>query len=227
MTKKKLMMAGLSAGLVAVVGVGGTLAYLSAQSDVVTNTFAVGSGFIPGPDGELPIVLDEALVDAETGIPVEPEQRVDGNEYENLLPNDVRTKDPTVHLTGGSVDGYVFVRIEGWDQFEDNIEVLGYDSQTWIKVKDTNGSHDGMYLYAGEKTGEGEEEYVVDLDSKAVGTWVNLEPVFTQIKVNKDITQDELKTLNFDDMTLKAVVVQADNMTVEEAGAEAEEILAK
>ena len=34
MTKKKLMMAGLSAGLVAVVGVGGTLAYLSAQSDV-------------------------------------------------------------------------------------------------------------------------------------------------------------------------------------------------
>ena len=47
MTKKKLMMAGLSAGLVAVVGVGGTLAYLSAQSDVVENSFTVGKGFIP------------------------------------------------------------------------------------------------------------------------------------------------------------------------------------
>ena len=223
MTKKKLMMAGLSAGLVAVVGVGGTLAYLSAQSDVVTNTFAVGSGFIPGPDGELPIVLDEALVDAETGIPVEPEQRVDGNKYENLLPNDVRTKDPTVHLTGGSVDGYVFVEVEGWEQFGDDIEVLGYDGQVWEKVVTSGRQRDAIYVYNGEKA----ENYVVDLDSKAEGTWVNLEPVFTQIKVNKDITQDELKTLNFDEMTLKAVVVQADNLTVEEAYAEAEKILAE
>ena len=50
MTKKKLMMAGLSAGLVAVVGIGGTLAYLSDKSEVVTNTFTVGTGYIPGED---------------------------------------------------------------------------------------------------------------------------------------------------------------------------------
>lgn len=58
MTKKKIMMAAMSAGLVAVVGVGGTLAYLSAQTDVVENTFAVGAGFVPGPDGDKGIVLD-------------------------------------------------------------------------------------------------------------------------------------------------------------------------
>ena len=62
MTKKKLMMAGLSAGLVAVVGVGGTLAYLSAQSDVVENSFTVGKGFIPGPGSDSAILLDEVKV---------------------------------------------------------------------------------------------------------------------------------------------------------------------
>ena len=96
-------MAGLSAGLVAVVGVGGTLAYLSAQSDVVENSFTVGKGFIPGPGSDSAILLDEVKVDPETGKPVENGKRVLENEYNNLLPGDVRVKDPTVHLGGGSV----------------------------------------------------------------------------------------------------------------------------
>ena len=128
MTKKKLMMAGLSAGLVAVVGVGGTLAYLSAQSDVVNNAFTVGQGFIPGPGSDSAILLDEVKVDPETGKPVENGKRVLENEsYDNLLPGDVRVKDPTVHLGGGSVDGYVFVEVKGWDQSEQmtNIVVNG------------------------------------------------------------------------------------------------------
>lgn len=222
MTKKKLMMAGLSAGLVAVVGVGGTLAYLSAQSDVVTNTFAVGSGFIPGPDGKNAILLDEAKVDEETGAILVGGGRVLENKYNNLLPGDERVKDPTVHLGGGSVDGYVFVTIEGWDQFDDDIEVLGYNVDNWVKLQDVNGKHDGLYYYSGSKA---DENNVVDLDSKEKNTWVDLEPVFDGIKVNENITQEELGKLNFDEMTLKAVVVQADNLSLGEAAEEVEKIL--
>lgn len=212
MTKKKLMMAGLSAGLVAVVGVGGTLAYLSAQSDVVKNTFTVGSGFIPGPGSDSAIKLDEALVDKETGIPVGTD-RVQENTYENLLPGDVRVKDPTVHLGGGSVDGYVFVEVKGWDQFGDEIAVNGYDENVWENVVESGNKNDGIYVYNGEKA----ENYVVDLDSTEENTWVDLEPVFTEIEVNGDITQEELESLELSQMSLRAVVVQADNLTVEEA----------
>ncbi len=221
MTKKKLMMAGLSAGLVAVVGVGGTLAYLSAQSDVVTNSFTVGKGFIPGPDSDSAILLDEVKVNPETGRPVEGAGRVLENEYNNLLPGDVRVKDPTVHLGGGSVDGYVFVEVKGWEQFGDDIEVVGYDNQVWEKVTESGRQRDAIYVYKGEKA---DDNYVVDLDSTAEGTWVNLEPVFTEIKVNGDITQEELEKLDFREMALKAVVVQADNMTVGEAYEEAKNI---
>lgn len=221
MTKKKLMMAGLSAGLVAVVGVGGTLAYLSAQSDVVVNSFTVGKGFIPGPDSDSAILLDEVKVDSETGEPVENGERVLENEYNNLLPGDVRVKDPTVHLGGGSVDGYVFVEVKGWEQFGDDIEVVGYDNQVWEKVTESGRQRDAIYVYKGEKA---DDNYVVDLDSTAEGTWVNLEPVFTEIKVNGDITQEELEKLDFREMALKAVVVQADNMTVGEAYEEAKNI---
>lgn len=220
MTKKKLMMAGLSAGLVAVVGVGGTLAYLSAQSETVTNTFTVGKGFIPGPDSDTAILLDEADVDSETGVEIPNSKRVQANDYDNLLPGDVRTKDPTVHLGGGSVDGYVFVEIKGWEQFGDNIEVQGYDNKVWEKVVTSGRQHDAIYVYNGEKA----ENYVVDLDSTQENTWVDLEPVFEEVKVNEDITQDELVKLDFEDMTLRAVVVQADNLTVQEAYAEAEKM---
>lgn len=221
MTKKKLMMAGLSAGLVAVVGVGGTLAYLSAQSDVVVNSFTVGKGFIPGPDSDSAILLDEVKVNPETGEPVENGERVLENEYNNLLPGDVRVKDPTVHLGGGSVDGYVFVEVKGWEQFGDDIEVVGYDNQVWEKVTESGRQRDAIYVYKGEKA---DDNYVVDLDSTAEGTWVDLEPVFTEIKVNGDITQEELEKLDFHEMALKAVVVQADNMTVGEAYEEAKNI---
>ena len=68
MTKKKIMMAAMSAGLVAVVGIGGTLAYLSSRSETVTNTFSVGTGFIPGPEGQQAVWLDEKDVDeSQTG----------------------------------------------------------------------------------------------------------------------------------------------------------------
>ena len=43
--KKKVVAAIMSVALVAAVGIGGTLAYLSSKSNDVTNTFTVGKGY--------------------------------------------------------------------------------------------------------------------------------------------------------------------------------------
>ena len=45
MKKNKIMLSVISGLLVAAVAVGGTLAYLSDKSNMVTNTFNVGSGY--------------------------------------------------------------------------------------------------------------------------------------------------------------------------------------
>ena len=107
MTKKKIMMAAMSAGLVAVVGVGGTLAYLSAQSNTVTNTVTVGTGYPTDSDGHQGLYLDETEYyydsDIKENLEVRGRRTETGNRYENLFPGDSFIKDPTVHMIGGSV----------------------------------------------------------------------------------------------------------------------------
>ncbi len=61
MTKKKLLTMVTALGLVGAVGVGGTLAWLTAETDPVVNTFAVGPGFT-NEDGTIKINLLESLV---------------------------------------------------------------------------------------------------------------------------------------------------------------------
>ena len=81
--------------------VAGTLAYLTATSEAVTNTFTVGN---------ITIALDEAQVDV-YGEEVAPDARVKDNSYK-LVPGRTYKKDPTIHVTKGSEACYLFVEIE-------------------------------------------------------------------------------------------------------------------
>ena len=113
MKKNKIMLSVISGLLVAAVAVGGTLAYLSDKSNEVTNTFNVGTGYIN--DGEHQgLWLDEAKYDG-----TESERTESGNEYGELLPGSVVVKDPTFHMTGGSVKSYVIAKVAGVDAAED------------------------------------------------------------------------------------------------------------
>lgn len=228
MTKKKIMMAAMSAGLVAVVGVGGTLAYLSAQTDVVENTFAVGAGFVPGPDGDKGIVLDETKVDEVTG---EPEgTRTTTNAYADLLPGDERLQDPTVWMVGGSVDSYVFVRIEGADALEEKgITIKDLNTDDWTKVEDasTEGA-DGIYIYSGTDLSEddGSGNRIVTVADQTNGALIELSKVFENVVVDSDLTQEDLDNLKnqLGSLALQAVAVQADNNTATAALAEAKDV---
>lgn len=223
--KKKVVAAIMSVALVAAVGIGGTLAYLSAQSEVVNNTFTVGTGFVPDEDGNKGIVLDEAKV-MDDGT-VDATQRVDGNQtYPELMPGDSKLKDPTVRFVAGSVESYVFVKVEGTQKAEGNyLTVDGWNTQIWQKVADLDGepfgtTGDGYYMYVGPLA---DENHVVDLDTEEYeeGTDVELGYIFNSISFD-NVGNEEFDQVSpgFNDTAIKvsACAVQAGEGTTWEDG---------
>ena len=109
---KRILLTVVSALLLVAVSVGGTLAWLQAETGIVKNTFTVGEG--------IAIELDEAKVYApgtepngtEFGQAIEGEdaERVKANTYK-LVPGWTYDKDPIVHLKAVSGDCYLFVKV--------------------------------------------------------------------------------------------------------------------
>ncbi len=107
-TRSKALLLTLCAVLLVAASVLGTMAYLT-DEDKVENTFTVG---------KVDITLDEASVDV-NGATVEGAGRVRTNEYK-LMPGHEYTKDPTVHVTAGSENSWIFVKVEdGISAYED------------------------------------------------------------------------------------------------------------
>lgn len=136
MKKKNVLMMAMSLVLVAVIAVGGTLAYLSDTTELVQNTFVGSAGIV--------MSLDEAKV-GDNGQALEPEERVTANNYTNILPNTDYDKDPTVHITQvpyGGID--VYVKITGVDS--DNYTANVTPNPNLQKVDGSQGV-DGLYKY--------------------------------------------------------------------------------
>lgn len=126
--KKKTIAVVLALVLVICCAVGGVLAYLTATSGPIKNTFTVG---------KVDITLDEEKTDV-YGVPVEPTARVtDGNAYK-LIPGHTYTKDPTVTVVGGSEKCYLFVKVDAV-----NAELITYTvdtvSEKWQKLSGVDG----------------------------------------------------------------------------------------
>ena len=224
MKKRKIMMSVMSAALVGVVAIGGTLAYLSSTTDKVTNTFNVGAGYEEeGPHTGL--WLDETAKTSEKNpTQVSEKNRTEeGVDYTDLLPADVIAKDPTFHLTAGSTESYVCAKVTGLDalvasnfivkadnNFDDKISEL---NEKWVKVDDLD-TLDGLYRY--NVTVGGEKSY-------------EMEPMFQYIKFDADVDTarfEEIKAAGLDDVTVYGVAVQAANMNnAETAQVEAEKVL--
>ena len=117
MNKKNVLIMVLAMMLVCVMSVAGTLAWLTAETLEVKNTFTVG---------KVKIALTEAKVD-EYGVATEGRWDADeaeegknvGNEYK-LIPGHNYTKDPTITIEKGSEECYVFVKVvNGISELED------------------------------------------------------------------------------------------------------------
>lgn len=202
MKKSRVLTMVLAVMLVAVVGVGATLAYLSSQTGTLTNAFEVGSGFVPGPDGSQALKLDEAEVTGEdrevTGNRTEL-----GNTYENLLPGVTVTKDPTVYLTGGSIESYVFVQVKNADALTAKGFTINGWNEGWTKVSTPQGAYlDGVYLVK-----QADDRDTVDVSAETEGVHVNLGALFTSVTLDAD---EEALPTDIPELTISACAVQAE-----------------
>lgn len=103
MKKKNLLTAAASLALVAVIGVGATLAYFTDKTDVKTNVFTTGNVNITLVDEtEGPQVGDQWTVDT---------TRPDGITYNNIMPGDTLSKEVAVTIDEMSSDCYVAVQV--------------------------------------------------------------------------------------------------------------------
>ena len=177
MNKKKLGTALASLALVGAIGVGATLAFLSDETDTLTNTFVVGNG--------INIILDETDITNPTG----PRIQTGGNNYVDLQPGKEQVKDPMTTVLKGSNTCYVFMKLEGADEFEgtdvDNddlgdFEIIGM-SNDWTKIRDLEGTtnttskKNGYYVYKDTvNTLEAEDD-------------MELAKLFTHIKMSNDV----------------------------------------
>ena len=179
----KTMFMILAVVLIVGISVGGTLAWLTATTDTVTNTFTVG---------DINITLAETT----------------GNTYK-FVPGDKLAKDPKVTVTGGSEDCYLFVRITEKnntvpDSTTDEKVINWAVASGWTAVAD----HDG-YWYREVSSKETDQAYAVLTDGIADDGKDGSVSVSTL--VTKDMV-DTLNT-NRPQIVVTAAAVQKDNVT--------------
>ena len=204
--KKKILVACLCVALAVLTIAGTTLAYLTANDQVV-NTFTVGN---------VQIKLDEAKANAD-GTLVANADRVNANSYK-LIPGHTYNKDPMVTVLKGSEESYIkmtvtFTKAAQLDAiFAPDGATLtsifnGYDSTNWTakgNTKDTD---------ANTRTSEfWYKETVAAPDSN-----VELDALFDSITVPGNITNDQLSSIAGMTITVNAYAIQADGFANAEA----------
>jgi len=205
MKKKSLITMLVSLSLVAVVGVGATLAYLSDSTQTLNNTFTVGA--------DIDISLVEHVGSA-TGT-----EDLDGIAFTDLQPGDVLYKDPTVTVTKGSTASRVFIKVVGIDALEaidtngstvagTDFSVTGFDSAQWLKVAQAdksvpaNATKDGIYQYVGTT------DRIVAKTDPVTGVDTKLPALFTTVTYNTTAQQTSTPL----PITVTACAIQSDNL---------------
>lgn len=186
--KKKLLALILSVAVVASIAAAGTLAYLTSTPDAVENTFTIGNISIDLKEHEY---KDGALTATE----------VNKNTYEKILPGQTLPKDPFVRMNVNSEASYVYVAVEnGLGQYG----TLNIDQNAWAVVQSYRDFT--IYSYIGKNA-----------TNQVVGATgdnsVELEPVFTTVTIDKDITSaDVMNSLNGAKINVYAFAIQADGL---------------
>lgn len=242
--RKRIVMSVICGLLVAAVALGGTLAYLT-DSESITNTFTVGTGYV----GNDAFTLDETQI-VGGKLPTEPTDTRTGEdqEYPDLLPGTQFAKDPTFHL-GKNQDGthviesYIIAKLDKFDAAkEEGYKFFKVDGETeglnnrWVKVAELNPEAeldktklDGYYLYTENGTiteGDMDVTYTPSSTTKPnsisiLGPGADTDPLFTYVQL-KDMGNDEFKNMeNSLDVNISGVAVQAPYTSPSEAVAAA------
>ena len=204
---KKILTVACAMALSAAIAVGGTLAYLTSQDQVV-NTFTVG---------KVAIQLDEAKANADGSL-VDGAARVKANSYK-LLPGHTYAKDPMVTVLEGSESSYIKMTVTFTKAAEldaifaeqggaDMTSIFnGYDRSNWIYQGNTKDDAANTRTY----------EFWYKETVAALDNDVALDALFDSITVPGFITNDQLKTIEGMTITVNAYAIQADGFASDEA----------
>lgn len=195
---KKLMKTIGCLALVGAIGVGATLAYLSDSTSTLKNTFVIGNG------------IDITLTEQNVNDPTKRVEEGNTQEYPELVPGVEYVKDPTTTVKANSNDCYVFMYVEGADEFvkydvdgdkKGDFIIQEWGNRDWVKVSSKEGEElDGWYCHVAIVPEKTQDQDLTPLFNKvAVEQYSKV--------VNKDIPA----------IVIKSVAVQADGLTREQA----------
>lgn len=208
MKKKSILMAAIAVMLVAVLVVGGTLAYFT-DTKSATNTFTMGN---------VAITLDETDVN-------NPDARTTkGNTY-NVYPGQTVTKDPVVHNTGKNA-AYIraTVNVSDWmnlvaayyPDFKETFPNDGYKAALNLLVGELGKGWSVVGVEAGDvfEIGQFDAKFILKYDGTlAAGSETT--PMFTQVMVPAGL--DNANASTFSSVKVQAQAIQADGFGTWEA----------
>ena len=122
--KKKVALTITSIALVAAMAIGGTFAWLTKQSETVTNTFIASAGITQ-------LVLNESTLKADGTL--DTTKPTLANSY-TMIPGETYPKDPKVTIET-AVESYVFVQVEEKNDLATYIQYV-INTDTWTKLED-------------------------------------------------------------------------------------------
>lgn len=203
---KKILVLALAALLLVAVGVGGTLAWLTATSGPVENTFV---------KTKIEIELKENKLDVADGEYTLGTDETDKNNNYVLLPGQEQPKNPFVRIMKGSEKCYVFIEVLESANYTTFIAST-VDDAKWKEVTGVTPKHTGAKVYV----------YTAGGNNPAVVNALDEEQKLSILTDNKIKVKD---TVTQDDMTDAAVAalkiefygyaIQSENQAATETGA--------
>lgn len=191
-SKKKLITLITSVALIAAIGVGATLAYLTQKTDTVTNTFTIGSYETQA----LSLFEHKVAKNADTGdYTMTRETTTTGNTYTAILPGTTLYKDPAMTLAQGSPSSFLVIKATGLNQLPAGVSVADLDSNHWLEITVAGASaNDTYYIYC--PAGNGQAGYLTATELS--GAAVTTAPLFTQLSVASSFNGASIGNLVFE-----------------------------
>lgn len=152
MKKKNLITAAVSLALVAVVGVGATLAYFTDKTETKKNVFSAGKVSIN--------LIDETWdVDGQVKGEYYEKDDITGIQYEDIMPGDVLSKVVGVETAADSQDAYVAVRVTVTDVVAPNAAGIVLPEEITAQISDIIAAEVDGDLWASRDMGNGDVIY--------------------------------------------------------------------
>lgn len=200
MKKKNLITAAVSLALVAVVGVGATLAYFTDKTETKKNVFSAGKVSIN--------LIDETWdVDGQVKGEYYEKDGITGIQYEDIMPGDVLSKVVGVETAADSQDAYVAVRVTVTDVVAPNAAGIVLPEEITAQISDIIAAEVNGDLWASRDMGNGDVIYyfksVVPADTQ------NL-VLFDKVPLPGSEWNNAYAELSFD-VEVQAAAIQAAN----------------